>query len=102
MGFIYLFNNNFNNVKTKLYKGKLKKGEQVDRLGYIYSSKRKNKDKVGFAEEDFSPRYYALQDKEDGHLMMMGLTGKVVVTTHKMPTKGYKVVELVIKDYKHY
>jgi hypothetical protein len=41
------------------------------------------------------PIYYALQSK-DGHLFGT-ITGKILVTTHKIKMKGYKVVELVVK-----
>jgi hypothetical protein len=41
-------------------------------------------------------KYYALLAK-DGNLYG-SLSGKVWVTTHKMPTKGFKVVELKVVE----
>lgn len=42
------------------------------------------------------PKYYALQNKE-GHLFTT-INGKVMVCTHKLKEKGYKCVELVVKE----
>lgn len=41
-------------------------------------------------------KYYSLQNKETGELFTT-LTGKVLVTTHKLKEKGYRCVELIIK-----
>ena len=58
--------------------------------------KRSIKNHPLLCEEDAPKRYYALQAK-DGHLAT-SITGKVMVCTHKLKEKGYKCVELIVKE----
>lgn len=60
--------------------------------------KRSIKNHPLLCEEDAPKRYYSLQNKKTGNLFTT-LTGKVLVTTHKLvpEDKEYRCVELVIK-----